>query len=139
MADIKQESFHQEEDQGGPIVKSQTGHHQHELHRDDIEEENEDLILDIGAAKLEGGDMSNIKLAKNGHTVLIPQPTGDPNDPLNWSWRKKHTMLGIVALTAFLGDYGSAAGVPCIVVQGMEWGMSPSAVNDAGNLNVIML
>lgn len=48
-------------------------------------------------------------------------------------------MLFIVALSAFCGDFGSGAGVPCIVPQGIEWNMSPSHVNYAGNLNVIML
>lgn len=48
-------------------------------------------------------------------------------------------MLAIISLTAFLADYGSAAGVPCIILQGAEWGLSPNHVNYAGNLNVIML
>jgi hypothetical protein len=97
------------------------------------------VLLDTGAAHLESGQLSNIKLAKDGHTVLIPQPTSDPNDPLNWSWRRKHLMLAVVSVTAFLGDYGSGAGIPLIVIQGEEWGLSPAKVNEAGNLNVLML
>jgi hypothetical protein len=50
-------------------------------------------------------------------TVLVPQPSADPNDPMNWSWFKKHMMLFIVALSAFCGDFGSGAGIPCIVPQ----------------------
>jgi len=38
-------------------------------------------------------DLENLKLAKDGKTILIPQPTEDPEDPLNWSWRKKHVRL----------------------------------------------
>jgi hypothetical protein len=72
-------------------------------------------------------------------TVLVPQPSDDPEDPLNWSWRKKHITLFIVALSAFCGDFGSGAGIPCIVLQGVEWNMTPNQVNYAGNLNVIML
>jgi hypothetical protein len=48
-------------------------------------------------------------------------------------------ILVIVALSAFCGDFGSGAGIPCIVSQGAEWNMSPDHVNYAGNLNVIML
>ena len=48
-------------------------------------------------------------------------------------------MLAIVAWTAFLGDYGSAAGIPNILVQSVYWHMTPNQVNYAGNLNVIML
>jgi hypothetical protein len=97
------------------------------------------VLLDAEAAHLESGQLGNLKLAKDGHTVLIPQPTSDPNDPLNWSWRRKHLMLAVVSITAFLGDYGSGAGIPLIVLQGEEWGLSPAKVNEAGNLNVLML
>jgi hypothetical protein len=97
------------------------------------------VLLDTGAAHLESGQLGDIKLAKDGHTVLIPQPTSDPNDPLNWSWKRKHLMLAVVSMTAFLGDYGSGAGIPLIVLQGEEWGLSPAKVNEAGNLNVLML
>lgn len=97
------------------------------------------VILDASAAHLLEGQYSNLKLAKDGHTVLIPQPTDDPNDPLNWSWSRKHLMLAVVSSTAFLGDYGSGAGIPLIVLQGEEWGLSPAKVNESGNLNVLML
>ncbi|KAF2269664.1 MFS general substrate transporter [Lojkania enalia] len=97
------------------------------------------VLLDTNAAHLEKGQYGNLKLAKDGHTVLIPQPSSDPNDPLNWSWSRKHLMLGIVSFTAFLGDFGSGAGIPLIVVQGEEWGLPPPKVNESGNLNVLML
>lgn len=35
-------------------------------------------------------DSESLKLANDGKTVLIPQPCDDPDDPLNWSWKKKH-------------------------------------------------
>lgn len=35
----------------------------------------------------------SLKLASDGKTVLIPQPSDDPNDPLNWSFTKKHVIL----------------------------------------------
>ncbi|MCJ1408110.1 hypothetical protein MMC19_002183 [Ptychographa xylographoides] len=109
------------------------------IHEQEVGHETDTVLLDAGAAHLEKGDIGTLKLARDGHTVLVPQPSADPEDPLNWSWRKKHAILAIVSLTAFLGDFGSAAGVPLIVLQGEEWGMSPADVNVAGNLNVIML
>ena len=48
-------------------------------------------------------------------------------------------LLFIVALSAFCGDFSSGAGIPCIILQGVEWDMDPNKVNYAGNLNVIML
>ncbi|KAK6543578.1 hypothetical protein TWF694_000322 [Orbilia ellipsospora] len=96
------------------------------------------VVLDVGLDAEKHGH-TGYKLAADGHTVLIPQPSEDPDDPLNWSSFKKHMLLFILALSAFCGDFGSGAGIPCIVLQGAEWGMNPSVVNYAGNLNVIML
>lgn len=55
-------------------------------------------------------DYAGIKTASDGKTVLIPQPSDDPQDPLNWPTWKKTMVLYIIALTAFTGDYGSAIG-----------------------------
>lgn len=35
----------------------------------------------------------DVKLAKDGKTVLIPQPSDDPDDVLNWKSGKKFRML----------------------------------------------
>jgi hypothetical protein len=109
------------------------------LHEQEIGHETDVVLLDTSAAHLEKGQYGNLKLAKDGHTVLVPQPSADPNDPLNWSWKRKHLMLAVISLTAFLGDFGSGAGIPLIVLQGEEWNMTPPKVNEAGNLNVLML
>ena len=88
------------------------------LHEQELGHEPDVIVLDTGVAHLEKGAYSSLKLARDGHTVLVPQPTEDPNDPLNWSWTRKHLMLAIVSTTAFLGDYGSGSGIPLIVLQG---------------------
>ena len=51
---------------------------------------------------------------------------------------KKHSILLLVALGTFLGDFGACAGIPTIVVQGIEWNKSPVVVNYANNLAAIM-
>lgn len=61
--------------------------------------------------------LAGYKLAKDGHTRLIPQPSDDPQDPLNWSWTTKHVVLFIVAASAFLPDYGSATGAITLLAQ----------------------
>ena len=118
-------------------------------------EETDDVLLDAQAAQVNAGAL---KLAKDGHvsqtlihkgiatnhanasqTILLPQPTSSAHDPLNWSWRKKHLMLFIVAFTGFLADFTSAGGVPLIQVQGLYWNLDPNVVNYAGNLNVAFL
>ncbi|KAA8646338.1 uncharacterized protein ATNIH1004_007765 [Aspergillus tanneri] len=35
--------------------------------------------------------------------ILIPQPTEDPSDPLNWSMSKKIIILALVSISAFIG------------------------------------
>ena len=61
----------------------------------------------------------NLRLAKDDHTVLIPQPSDDPNDPLNWSDYKKHVVLFVISFAAFLPDYGSAVGAVTLMPQAM--------------------
>ncbi|KAF2205365.1 MFS general substrate transporter [Delitschia confertaspora ATCC 74209] len=112
---------------------------QAQIHEQEINHETDVVLLDTGADHLEKGEYGNLQLAKDGHTVLVPQPSADPNDPLNWSWMRKHLMLLAVSLPAFLGDFGSGSGIPLIVLQGQEWGLSPAKVNQSGNLNVLML
>jgi hypothetical protein len=38
-------------------------------------------------------DATDVKLAKDGKTVLIPQPSDDPDDVLNWATGKKYRVL----------------------------------------------
>ncbi|KAL8684881.1 MAG: hypothetical protein Q9224_006086 [Gallowayella concinna] len=46
-----------------------------------------------------------------------PQPSKDPNDPLNWAQSKKNLTLLIISATAFLADYGSATGAVTLIPQ----------------------
>ncbi len=73
----------------------------------------EGYVLEAGAKDLN----ENAKLASDGHTVLVPQPSDDPNDPLNWTKFKKHVILLIVSACAFLADYGSATGAVALLTQ----------------------
>lgn len=43
-----------------------------------------------------------LRLAKDGHTILIPQPSDDPDDPLNWSTRKKYVILCVITAMSFI-------------------------------------
>lgn len=95
--------------------------------------ENEGYIVDAEAGA------ANVKVAKDGHTRLIPQPSDDANDPLNWSRSKKHIILLVVSIASFLPDYGSATGAVTLIPQAAEWGMTPDEVNHSQAGNVFML
>lgn len=82
---------------------------------------------------------AGVKVAKDGHTRLIPQPSDDAKDPLNWTWSKKHIVLLVVSIASFLPDYGSATGAVTLIPQAAEWGMTPDEVNHSQAGNVFML
>jgi len=50
------------------------------------------------------GLSGGLKLAKDGLTILIPQPSEDLKDPLNWSELRKHTVLLAALFPALLTD-----------------------------------
>lgn len=59
----------------------------------------------------------DLKTTADGRTILIPQPSSDKNDPLNWSQLKKNVILGVIAATALVPDYGSATGAVTLLPQ----------------------
>lgn len=86
----------------------------------------------------------SFKTTKNGPTELIPQPSNDPNDPLNWSQSKKNVILLIVSATAFLADFGSSMGAVTSVVQSNllphgQWDIPQTTVNHSLVGNLFML
>ena len=63
---------------------------------------------------------ANTLMTKDAHGELIglsPQPSDDANDPLNWTKRKKMSMLLVISAVAFLADYGSSTGAVTSVAQ----------------------
>lgn len=108
---------------------------------------------------IETGDTvdDDLKVARDGHTILVPQPSEDPQDPLNWSRFKKHVILFIISAAAFLPDYGSATRAVTLIPQAMwvlillskpaptncksyrVWNISEDTVNHSQAGNVFML
>ncbi|KAK5049899.1 hypothetical protein LTR84_004018 [Exophiala bonariae] len=107
--------------------------------RPEIERANGALFVDIRAKGEIDAEHDGIKLAEDGHTILIPQPSDDPNDPLNWSTLRKSLLFCTMASASFLTDFQAAAGAPLLGPQAKEWGISPNHVNYAGNLNLLMI
>jgi hypothetical protein len=65
-----------------------------------------------------------LKLAKDGSTVLIPQPSDDNEDPLNWSWLRKHKAFFALLLPSLLTDWGMTWGTTMFETQSVTWNMS---------------
>lgn len=85
----------------------------------------------IDTGYLSSNDAS-LKTAADGHTVLIPQPTSDSNDPLNWTSRKKHIILFVITYLAFLPDYGSSMGAVTLIPQAMYFNEADALFSSSG-------
>lgn len=80
--------------------------------------------------KLGLGPDAVLKKGKND-VVLIPQPSDDPEDPLNWTPTKKALILVVLAVVACTADYSAATGASALLPQAMEWHITPDEVNHA--------
>ncbi|EXJ96298.1 hypothetical protein A1O1_01424 [Capronia coronata CBS 617.96] len=100
-----------------------------------------DVVKVEGGVLLDAGTKNeyHLKVAKDGHTVLLPQPSDNPEDPLLWSVFNKHALLFTLAYGAFTADAISGECTALIVAQGTDWGMNPNTVNHANTLNILLL
>ncbi|MCJ1386352.1 hypothetical protein MMC17_009478 [Xylographa soralifera] len=101
----------------------------------DSSSDDEGYVLD--AHKL--GANSTLKTTSDGSIILRPQPSDSPGDPLNWSQWKKHILLLVISATAFLPDYGGAAGAVALIPQAVDWNMTQEGVLQALIGNVFMI
>lgn len=76
-------------------------------------DDSEGYILDVNQI----GPNLSTKTARDGQTVLIPQPSDASDDPLNWSQAQKHIVLAVVIACTFLPDYGSVTGAITLIPQ----------------------
>lgn len=110
-------------------------------HQMDLDQlgEKEGYVLDAEKFQAEHATDARLKLAEDQKTILIPQPSDDPEDTLNWSQTKKHVALLVISACAFLPDYGSATGAVTLIPQAEIWGMTEDEVNHSQVGNVFML
>jgi MFS family permease len=91
--------------------------------------------------ELEHGSIADqgnqLKQSKEG-VILHPQPSDDPNDPLNWSELKKHLALISVCWLAFFSYVSVTALVPATVELGAEFNVSKNTAVYLGNAPVAM-
>ncbi|CAP85780.1 Pc20g04510 [Penicillium rubens Wisconsin 54-1255] len=71
--------------------------------------------------------------------ILLPRPTSSPDDPLNWSWRRKYIAQAIVFIWAFM--LGAATLSPAVTYASVmaELGASTSYLNIGAALALLML
>ncbi|GME38295.1 mfs transporter [Neofusicoccum parvum] len=67
---------------------------------------------------------NGIKTTSDGKIVLIPQPSDDSDDPLNWSRLKKHVVFAALIMPSFLADFGISYGAVTFEKQAETWDVS---------------
>ncbi|KIW28434.1 uncharacterized protein PV07_08100 [Cladophialophora immunda] len=87
----------------------------------------------------EKANQHGLKLAGDGHTILVPQPSSDTYDPLNWGSFKKHFILLVVSMCAFLPEAASTTGAVGVLPQAAIWRLSENEINHATSGNVFMI
>ncbi|RMY30638.1 hypothetical protein D0864_16926, partial [Hortaea werneckii] len=74
-------------------------------------------------------DLARPMRGKGDWTILLPQPTDSQDDPLNWTWAKKHQILLSLVLAALLTDFGMTYGFVLFQAQAPDFHMSVTSVS----------
>src|SRR5271154_472363 len=78
------------------------------------------MVRPMSKKPLTAADTHQLKDVKNTDIALIPQPSDDVNDPLNWPKWKKAVAFLCVCFYAFLGSWimgGVTLGIPGILSE----------------------
>ncbi|KXX76302.1 Polyamine transporter 3 [Madurella mycetomatis] len=69
---------------------------------------------------------------------LVPRPSTSPDDPLNWSWLKKHAVLVSLIPGCLLTDWTLTWGTTVFELQAPEWAMSVQDVAHSVSPGIFM-
>ncbi|KIJ61484.1 hypothetical protein HYDPIDRAFT_177044 [Hydnomerulius pinastri MD-312] len=100
------------------------------------------LVIDPQEAVIEFGEAvaAKLKLTADGSKVLWPQPLDDPNDPQNWSDRRKAVQLLIATLAAIVPDFDSGIGIATLFPLAEQYGTTTLVINDlTSNWSIFLL
>ncbi|KAL4808108.1 major facilitator superfamily domain-containing protein [Aspergillus unguis] len=76
---------------------------EHELHVEIVP--GTEIMTDVGSHHF-------VKSSSHPDRVLVPQPSSDPHDPLNWTRGRKMTAIAVVTLVTFSQGFGPLALAP---------------------------
>jgi len=80
-----------------------------ERQRKQLEEELRIEILPGTEVMADFGTHHFVKDSGSKGPVLVPQPSEDPHDPLNWTWKRKALVIGIGNIFSFTLGFGPLA------------------------------
>ncbi|KAK7063372.1 MFS general substrate transporter [Favolaschia claudopus] len=76
-----------------------------------------------------------VKLDHHG-LPLIPQPSDDPEDPLNWSRSQKYIIVAIASLVAFFGTFALASSNPAYAQIGLALDVTAIEASYIGTIGI---
>jgi len=81
------------------------------------------LVVDKAQEKDDSGRVSPVssEIEADGTKSLVPRPSTNPDDPLNWSWKKKHAVLISIIPGCLLSDWTLTWGTTVFQLQAPEW------------------
>ncbi|CAN6675008.1 protein Hol1p [Trichomonascus vanleenenianus] len=74
-------------------------------------------------------DLNEPSQRESDHVVLVPQPSKDPNDPLNWPRYKKNIVFGLTCFYVFMAAGQSAGLSPALLSMEKDMGISLADLN----------
>ncbi|OAP61754.1 hypothetical protein AYL99_03957 [Fonsecaea erecta] len=83
------------------------------------------------------GEVVSVNLKTANNVVLIPQPSDNPKDPLNWPVAKKIMILVIVSYTSFIGTAQQVANQSGIFAQATLYNRKPIELSYSISADVI--
>ncbi|PYH74128.1 MFS general substrate transporter [Aspergillus vadensis CBS 113365] len=85
----------------------------------------------------EGEVNTRTKMTAQG-IILVPQPSDDPEDPLNWSTFTKHAALVVLAFESFLVKFSATLIAPDALELSREFGVSKTTATYIGSVPSIL-
>ena len=83
-------------------------------------------------------DPSEPNLKTRNGIILMPQPSDDPNDPLNWSWFRKHAAMITIAYLALICYMAITTLVPATLSLAEDFGVPKSVAVYLGSTPVAL-
>lgn len=95
-----------------------------------------DTSLDMGIA-----DTSRLKhgRGRNAHIVLVPQPSNDPSDPLNWPQWKKEMIILLVSGAALMATVVYCSILPATLILAGVFDQSITEVSNSTGSHVMAI
>jgi len=90
-------------------------------------------------SQLEEADTSHLKHSADGKTILAPQPSDSPNDPLNWPLYKKDLVFLVVLFDSILSGIHGPMLAPVTVELAVDFNVSLTASAQLGTYMLLLV